>query len=336
MKQRSSAQSRRRARHWWRGLVALGAALGAALGVAGSAAAFPHVVEPGETLARIAERFYGRVQLERVLVTANHLDRTGAKGLTPGQLLEIPALGYHRVQSGETWESLAASLLGDTRRAIFLADSNGEKPWIQPEVGRILAIPYNLAWITNGDESLATLAYRFLGSTKQAWALTQYNDLEKRTLARGEILLLPLTELPLTPDGQRAARLAAAALDEQAKGDTLRQQADARGVVSAMAADVRAGRYVAAVAKGGELLVRGELSTPLAAHVQQLLLESHVALEATPLARKACTELRKLEPDLVFDPIATSPKLVAACPPLPAAAQPATSQPTNTESPAQP
>ncbi|MEZ4315684.1 MAG: LysM domain-containing protein, partial [Polyangiaceae bacterium] len=40
----------------------------------GDVGAFPHVVQPGETLAMIAERTYGKVEMERLLVAANALD----------------------------------------------------------------------------------------------------------------------------------------------------------------------------------------------------------------------------------------------------------------------
>jgi len=286
------------------------------------ASAFPHVVAPKETLAGIAERFYGRIQLERVLVAANHLDRTGARGLVSGMVLEVPAVTYHRVGVNETWQTLGALLLGDERRSFFLAESNGQKPWIQPELGQILTIPYNLSWIATGEESLATLAYRFLGSTKQAWALTQYNDLEKRDIVRGEILLLPLSDLPLTQEGQQAAARAAARLDEQTRGDQLAQQSASKSGISALAADVRAGRYVVAVGHGAELLSVGNLGPGLLAHVQRLLLESYVALDAVGPARSACEAFRKIEPEYEFDSLATSPKILAVCgqtvPPAPA------------------
>ena len=279
----------------------------------GNAHAFPHVVEPGETLARIADRFYGRVQLERVLVAANHLDRTGARALTPGQRIEIPAVSYHRVGPDETWESLGRQWLGHERRAIFLAESNGQKPWIQPELGQVISVPYNLSWVATGEESLATLAYRFLGGTQRAWALTQYNDLEKRPIERGEVLLLPLSDLPLTADGKRAAKRAAQELDEQTRGDALREQTQSRADVTELASDVRAGRYVAAVARGARLLADGELSAPLQAHVHRLLLESYVALDALGPARAACAAFRKIEGDFEFDAVRTSPKIIALC-----------------------
>ena len=79
----------------------------AASAFASAAGAFTHVVKPGETLAQIAERVYGDVAEERLLVSANGLDEGGGVAIAPGLVLEVPALGHHRAAAGETWASLA-------------------------------------------------------------------------------------------------------------------------------------------------------------------------------------------------------------------------------------
>src|SRR4051812_33481720 len=79
----------------------------ALLSMSTSAHAFPHVVKKGETLAQIAERTYGKVEMEQLLVAANGLDAGGGIPIVPGLRLEVPALGYHRVTAGETWAGLA-------------------------------------------------------------------------------------------------------------------------------------------------------------------------------------------------------------------------------------
>ncbi|APR86071.1 Hypothetical protein A7982_11420 [Minicystis rosea] len=72
-----------------------------AIALAGhDAAAFPHVVKKGETLAAIAERTYGRVQMEQILVAANGLDAGGGIPIVAGMRLEVPAVGHHRVSAG--------------------------------------------------------------------------------------------------------------------------------------------------------------------------------------------------------------------------------------------
>ena len=81
------------------------------------ARAFPHVVQPGETLAQIAQRTYGEAKLETVLVGANALDVQGGSAIVSGMRIEIPAPGHHKVTEGETWAELSLSWLGDTKRA---------------------------------------------------------------------------------------------------------------------------------------------------------------------------------------------------------------------------
>ena len=97
------AEPRTLARSFSRWLAALGTA---SLFFAGSPArAFTYVVAPGDTLAAIAERYYGRIQQERLLVAANFLDARRGTPIVPGMRLEVPALGHHRIAHGETWET---------------------------------------------------------------------------------------------------------------------------------------------------------------------------------------------------------------------------------------
>src|SRR5688572_26048952 len=98
-------------------------ALAAMLG-APAARAFPLVVQPGDTLAGIAQRVYGRVEYEGLLVSANGLEPHGGIAITPGMRLEVPALAYRRVAPGDTWVGLATALLGSAARAPVLAFAN--------------------------------------------------------------------------------------------------------------------------------------------------------------------------------------------------------------------
>jgi len=293
---------------------ALGAFVCLVMG-ASTSAAFPYVAQPGDTLAALAKRLYGRMQNERIISTANSLDGSKTRGLTPGMILEIPALSYHQVQEGETWKSLASEHLGSDKRGILLAQVNGHKPWVQPELGQLIALPYNLSWIASGEESLATLAYRFLGSTKYAYRLVQYNDLGDRDLERGNVLLLPLSELPLTDEGRRAAENAAAQLSHQARGAHFEKQRASHAETVKLSEDIRGGRYISAVARGTELLSAGRLSRPGSAKVHRALLEAYVALDARGLARASCDSLLSLAPETRFDALTNSPKILRLCDP---------------------
>ncbi len=302
--------------------IGLSLATASALSV-GTASAFPHIAQPGETLASLATRFYGRIQLERVLATANALQGTNRPELTPGRVLEIPAVTYRQVGEGETWKSLAQELLGGEHRYILLAQINGHQPWIQPELGQLIAVPYNLNWVATGEESLATLAYRFLGSTKYAYRLVQYNDLGENGPERGQLLLLPLHELQLTEEGRAAAERASAQISEQSQGEHYQRQRASEQETQGLSEDVRGGRYISAVARGTELLAAGRLSQPGRAQVHLLLLEAYVALDARGLARTSCDAWRSLTTTPTLDPLTTSPKILHLCPATAPVAAPA-------------
>lgn len=298
----------------------LRAALSAALVLCGavalapSAPAFPHTLSKGETLASLSKRYYGTPQFERVLSTVNALDRGGPRALAPGMILEIPAHSYVRVAPGDTWQSLAEVHLGHPERATTLAQQNDSEPWLTPEIGRVIRLPYNLSWVLSGDESLATLAYRFMGSTKRAYELAVYNQLKDGKLKAGQVLLIPLKDLTLTSEGESAAARGcqpeAALRDEQA----LRAQAQAQAELAELYLDVRAGRYTRALTRAAELRALGNLPKPKQVELLVLELEAQVAFDAVGPARSTCETLRELAPDYRFDPIETSPKILDACP----------------------
>ena len=87
----------------------------------------------------------------------------------------------------------------------------------------------------------------------------------------------------------------------------------AAGSLPGLLAQVRAGRYVDAVARGVALLERSELTLVEQASVQRQLLEAYAALGATGRASDACQEWRQSDPRVKLDPRLLSPKLLAAC-----------------------
>ncbi|MBN2193651.1 MAG: LysM peptidoglycan-binding domain-containing protein [Polyangiaceae bacterium] len=275
--------------------------------------AFPYVVQNGDTLASVAERFYGKIQYERLLVAANDLDAEGGTPIVPGMRLEVPAVGHHRVRAGETWAGLATELLGDARRADKLATANGSHAWIPPEEGAQIVIPFHLRIVVRGSENTPTLAYRFLGNMTKAWELDHYNNFGGRTLQRGDVVLIPLTNLELTPEGRTYAAVAAEAQCSQASGAERTIQRRVQAEIPALIADVRSGRYVDAVRRGNAFLNAGQLPNPTLATVYRQLLEAYVALDALGLAAAACTDWQKHDPEAHLEPVRVSPKIIAAC-----------------------
>jgi hypothetical protein len=275
--------------------------------------AFPHVVQPGETLAQIAERTYGRVEMEQFLVAENGLDAGGGIPIVPGMRLEVPAVGHRRASAGDTWTALAKELLGDEQRSDVLAAANGSMPWLHPADGQDLIIPYNLRYVVGPSDSLLTIAYRFLGERDQAWMLDRYNRKKGKAVQRGEVVLVPLSAIELTPAGKAEAASASAVVRAEGAGQAREAQRRVEAELPLLAGELRSGRYVDAVARGNRMLGYGELSRPQIASIQQKLTEAYVALDAVGLAETACTAFREADPSAVLDPIELSPKILRAC-----------------------
>lgn len=285
----------------------------AALGRAGAARAFTHTVMPGDTLASIAEKYYGKIQFEHVLVAANLLDLEGGSSITRGMRLEVPALTHRTIVRGDTWEALAAELLGWSNRSDVLSLANDSKPWLLPEEGAEIIVPYNLRVIVRPQESLVGIALKFMGDMNKAWILDRYNKLEGRGLDPGTVLLVPLTQLPLTDAGKKAAARDAGSVCSEAAGAVQKTQRRIAQEIPLLIADVRAGRYVDAVARGSRFIATGALAESQLAVVHRQLVEAYVALDATGLAQAACEEWKKRDPRARLDPSELSPKILRAC-----------------------
>jgi phage tail protein X len=279
----------------------------------GNAEAFTHVVTEKDTLASIAERYYGRIQFEKLLVAANDLDARGGSPIVRGLRLEVPALGHRVVRQGETWESLAAELLGSAKRSDVLSMANDSSPWLTPAEGAEIVVPFNLRVLPDAGATLVTIAYRFYGDMNRAWVLDRYNFLNGKKLEPGDVVLVPLTELPLTEQGKQAASASAGAACSQAQGNVRSAQKKVAQELPALLSDVRSGRYVDAVARASRFLASAELSEPQIGTVHRQLLEAYVALEAPGLAAASCAEWLKRDPGARLSPVDLSPKILSAC-----------------------
>lgn len=290
--------------------------LSGALLLASDASAFTHVVSQGETLAQIAIKFYGTPRFETALVGANALDAHGGSAIVAGQPLEIPSPSHHRVEQNETWAELARIHLGDARRAETLARTNGGVSWVQPSAGQEIEVPAVVAHIAAEGETMPQLAQRYLGDINKAWELDGYNGRKgEQKLLRGDVILVPLLDVALTEEGKKAARLAAERIRTEGSGRAYEAQRRAEPLIPPLFADVRAGRYLDAVAKGNRILGSGDLTKPQLASIHRALVDAYVALDAHGLAAGACAAWRaNANPaETNLDPKTVSPKVRAAC-----------------------
>lgn len=278
--------------------------------------AFTHVVSQGETLAQIAIRFYGSPRFETALIGANSLDAHGGSAIVSGQPIEVPAPLHHRVAAGETWFSLAKQYLGDTKRADVLARANRTVAWTPPAPQQEIEVPAVIAHIVGDGDTLTTLAQRYYNDANKGWAIAIYNGGDdKKKLLRGDIVLIPLPELALTEEGKNAARAAADRTRTESGGKAFEAQMHAEADIPPMLQDIRAGRYLDAVAKGNRLLGSGELTHPQLATINRAMVEAYVALDANGLATAACGAWKANAPngEIKLDPRTTSPKIRAVC-----------------------
>jgi LysM repeat protein len=280
--------------------------------VASDASGFVHVVRPKESLADIAKRMYGDAAHEGLLAGANALDVQGGSAIVPGMHLQVPACDYHQVTEHETWASIARDYLGDDKRADHLARVNDALAWVAPSSGQEVRIPYVLTYIAAEGDTTTGIARKYLGDPNKAWELDAYNDKKEWKLLRGDVVLVPISDLELTDVGRAEARGEGRAHHE-AGGTVMAQQRKFSVEVPALLADVRAGRYIDAVARGNRLLGHTDLTHAQLAAIERALIEAYVALDSVGPAALACDEWRKLEPGVTLDPTYVSPKIREAC-----------------------
>lgn len=277
------------------------------------ASAFTHVVQPGETLASIAERYYGRISYERVLVYANSLDACGGFPVVAGMRLEIPAVAHHRVAPGDTWQTLARDLLGGTHRGEMMARANRAKSWIPPEEGADVIVPYNLRFLVQQRETSVSISKRFFRDDESAWMLDRYNSIDGKALHRGDVVLVPLSDLPLTEQGQAAARASDSIARSEGGGKARQAQRQVAAQLPQVLADLRGGHYVQALVSVYGMLGLGDLTKPQIADLYRIMTEAYVALDASGLAAQACQVWREADPSVVLDEVYLSPKIIVAC-----------------------
>jgi len=283
------------------------------LATARDAGAFVHVVRPKESLADIATKLYGDASKEGLLASANALDVQGGSAIVPGMHLQIPACDYRRVGEHATWPNLAREYLGSDERADALARVNDAVAWVAPSPGQEIRVPYVLTYIAAEGDTTTAIARRFLGEANRAWEIESYNGKKEWKLLRGEVVLVPISNLDLTDAGRAEASHDDVRGRRESGGQTMAQQKKVAQEIPALLADVRAGRYVDAVARGNRLLGQGELDARARASIDRALVEAYVALDAAGPAAIACDDWHKQEPTATLDPIYVSPKIRDAC-----------------------
>jgi hypothetical protein len=267
---------------------------------------YVHIVREGETLASIAQAYYGEPRRELVLRNENGL----AEGELPavGMRLVLPAVRYHRVLRGESWRSIAELYYGDGSRAVALLRANHVQSGAQPLAGAELLVPYPVRHLARSSESLASVAERFYGSRDEVRLLRAFNGAHGR-VSRGQTVLVPLFDLTFSRSALE--RLQHSANDAASEAERRAQDELARDIPRVHAL-IQEGRFVEAAALGNQLLGRGQLTGNQEISIQRELATAYVALARDDLAIYAFARALEKQPDLELDSVRTSPRVLAA------------------------
>ncbi len=276
-----------------------------------NATSLVHTVRTGDTLASIAQLYYGRAQRESVLVAENNLvqDRND---VVIGQRIVIPHVTYHRLRVGDTFASLAEHYLGDARRAFALTSVNGGgDASTRPDVGAELVIPAVIRYTADGHESLNRIAEKFFGNEDASRALRRFNNLRGTRPARGQTLLLPLADLVLTEDARRMIASSAAQVGD-AGGSARAVQQRIQEQLPHLAEYIERGLYAETIALGNRLLGAETLTGNQFVTIYRALATAYVALDEDELAERAFRLALVHQPDLELDARLTSPTVLRA------------------------
>jgi LysM repeat protein len=291
----------------------LAAALLASLDAAPARADFPgfvHVVREGETLASIAQRYYGDPRRETVLVAENGLEAEGGAAIVVGMRLTVPQVAYHRVMAGETWASIAERYFGTATRAFAIQGANPTIEGAQPTEGAELLIPYPLRHVASQRDTLNHVAQDYYGDIAEARTLRRFNGLRTTRLSRGQVILVPLSDLVLSEEGRRLVEESTGSAP--AGGEVRALQERIALELPTLGEAIGQGHYTEAVAIGNRLLGAGELTGNQVVTIERALAVAYVALGRADLATAAFVEALRHQPDLELDTRRTSPTVLEA------------------------
>ncbi|MCU0662196.1 MAG: LysM peptidoglycan-binding domain-containing protein [Myxococcota bacterium] len=283
--------------------------IAAAVAWVSPAAAYTHVARSGETLLKLAQRYYGRTELSIVIRAANGFVHPDDGSIAPGELVDIPEVLYHRTRAGETLEILADRYLATPKRGPFLAEMNGMNPDQSLAEGTIVKIPYHLRHIFASGETVQRVAKLYYGNARQPTFLKSYNFVGRNTrFSRGDVVIVPLIDLEFTKEEHD--RIDAERRQQYSAADAELQRS-AVGSIAKLKEVSEAGRYVEVVALASGLLARFEsLTVPQQIGTHKYLAIAYVALDEHSLAQRHLTEALKLQPEMELSPLTTSPKVL--------------------------
>jgi len=267
-----------------------------------------HVVRPSETLASIAQLYYGDPRRENVLVAENGLTTHGGAAIQVGMRLVVPAVTYHHVRAGEGWQRLATRFYGDARRAFVLVEANRGSSGSQPDTGAEILVPYPLRHVAEQGDTMTRLAALYYGDSDHSRRLRRFNDVRTNGLTRGQMVLVPLAGLLLSPQGRRIIEEQVGRTLPDGNVRSLQDRIDAQ--LPTLRAHVHSGEFVEAISLANRLLGFLSLTGNQIVTIQRELGTAYVALGREDLALEAFIAALERQRDLELDAMRTSPTVL--------------------------
>ena len=272
-------------------------------------AVYTHPVQEGDTLASIAERYYGDPTRENVLREANRMRGSDADGLLPGSWIFIPTVAFYQVRPNDTWKSIAAKLYGNEDRASTLIEANDANRRDEPDEDAELLVPYPLRHVIAPGETLGKIAKLYMGDDSQALKrLRRFNPSAR--IERGRVVLVPLFDLRLAGEGRSEASEAFA--QAAGSGAPRAAQQEIEALLSDLIQQVQTGQFEEAVSLANRMLGMRRPTSSQTVTIQKELAVAYVALERADLAEASFRTALALQPNLELDSVRTSPRVLEA------------------------
>jgi len=285
----------------------------AAVAVLGSRAeaqaVYTHAVQEGDTLASMAQRYYGDPTREAVLSEANRMKGPDMNGLVPGSWVFIPLVTFYRVSKDETWKSVATRVYGRETRAATLVEANNGNRRVEPDEGAELLVPYPLRHVVRPGETLAKIAKIYMPETPLSLKRLRRFNAGAR-IERGQVVLVPLFDLRLAGEGR--AEASDAFTRAAGAGAAKEAQDEVESALPKLIQQVHKAEFAEAVSLGNRLLGANSLTSTQVVTIQKELAVAYVALERTDLAEASFRSALALQPNFELDTVRTSPRVLEA------------------------
>lgn len=263
-----------------------------------------HRVRINETLASIAEDYYGTKVPTPILAQVNGLEPKAK--LEVASRLRVPTAWLYRVPRTTSLRALAKRLLGDPRRYVALQTFNRAlRHRMRVKAGTQLLVPFTLSHTVSSKDTFIGLARRYYGVGKRAKLIAQYNFLKGTQAAGGSTLLIPMADVRIT--SERLQELT----NKRVLGIASGQDRERQALIEANAS-LRQGRYWYVPLALLRMLARQVPAEGHVVDVFKLLAIAYVALEQRDLAVLAFKEALLRQPSLQLSPMNTSPKVIKA------------------------